>query len=177
MGIEPLFLNCAVEKLQEFMGRIDVCLGKLTEKQIWARGAENENAIGNLVLHLNGNARQWIVASLGNNPDLRDRDAEFDARGGFSAAQLSARLRDTVERAAAIITGLTGEQLTRTYVIQKYQVSGVEAVFHVVEHFSMHTGQIIFITKMLTGADLGFYSHLKNQAQGDEEEFRGLQVS
>jgi uncharacterized damage-inducible protein DinB len=166
MGIEPLFLNCAVEKLQEFMGRIEVCLGKLNEKQIWTRHAENENAIGNLVLHLNGNAGQWIVASLGNNPDHRDRDAEFDARGGFSAAQLAARLRDTVERAAAIIAALTNEQLTRTYVIQNYKVSGVEAVFHVVEHFSMHTGQIIFITKMLTGADLGFYRHLHAENQG-----------
>ena len=160
MSIEPLFLNCAVEKLHEFIGRIEVCLGKLSEEQIWLRGSENQNAVGNLALHLAGNVNQWIVTNLGNNPGSRDRDAEFDARGGLTAIQLAARLRSTVERATDIIARLTTEQLTREYVIQDYSVSGVEAVFHVVEHFSMHTGQIIFMTKMLTGADLGFYKHL-----------------
>ena len=80
---------------------------------------------------------------------------------GFTAAQLAGKLRDTVEGATTIIAGLSTAQLTRTYTIQNYEVSGVEAVFHVVEHFSMHTGQIIFATKMLTGTDLGFYRHLR----------------
>jgi uncharacterized damage-inducible protein DinB len=161
MSVESLFLESAVEKLEEYRDRIEVCLGKLDETQIWARGGENENAIGNLVLHLSGNVRQWIVCSLGGNPVDRDRDGEFDARGGFTSAQLSARLRETVNAASAVIERLTTEQLTRNYEIQIYKASGVEAVFHVVEHFSHHTGQIIFVTKMLTGTDLGFYSHLR----------------
>ncbi len=161
MSVESLFLKSAVEKLEEYRGRIEVCLAKLDDARIWARGGENENAIGNLVLHLAGNVRQWIVCSLGGSPVDRDRDSEFDARGGFTAAQLSHKLRETVDAASAIIEGLTAEQLTSTYEIQIYQVSGVEAVFHVVEHFACHTGQIIFVTKMLTGTDLGFYSHLR----------------
>jgi uncharacterized damage-inducible protein DinB len=163
MSVESLFLKSAVEKLEEYRGRIEVCLGKLDEAQIWARGGENENAIGNLVLHLSGNVRQWIVCSLGGKPVDRDRDSEFDARGGFTAAQLSERLCKTVDAASAIIAGLTAEQLTRTYTIQIYEASGVEAVFHVVEHFAHHAGQIIFVTKMLTGTDLGFYSHLRGK--------------
>ncbi len=161
MSVESLFLECAVDKLRVYCDRIEICLGKLSDDQIWARGGENENAIGNLALHLTGNVRQWIISSLGGNPDQRDRNSEFDARAGFTPAQLSSRLRDTVEGATAIIAGLTTEQLARTYEIQNYQVSGVEAVFHVVEHFSQHTGQIIFPTKMLTGTDLGFYRHLR----------------
>jgi uncharacterized damage-inducible protein DinB len=161
MSVESLFLKSAVEKLEEYRGRIEVCLGKLDETQIWARGGENENAIGNLVLHLAGNVRQWIVCSLGGNPVDRDRDSEFDARGGFTTTQLSARLRGTVDAAVAVIERLTTEQLTRTYEIQIYKVSGVEAVCHVVEHFAHHAGQIIFVTKMLTRTDLGFYSHLR----------------
>jgi uncharacterized damage-inducible protein DinB len=161
MSVESLFAKSAVEKLEEYRGRIEVCLGKLDEVQIWTRGGENENAIGNLVLHLAGNVRQWIVCALGGSPVDRDRDSEFDARGGFTAEQLSDKLRETVDAACAIIEGLTSEQLTRTYEIQIYQVSGVEAVFHVVEHFAHHAGQIIFVTKMLTGTDLGFYSHLR----------------
>jgi uncharacterized damage-inducible protein DinB len=164
MSIESLFLSCAVDKLHELFGRIEVCLGKLTDEQIWARGGGNENAVGNLLLHLNGNVRQWIVGALGDNPDHRDRDAEFDARGGFTAVELAARLRDTVERATGIIGRLTTDELTRRYSIQNYDISGVDAVFHVVAHFAMHTGQIIFITKMITGADLGFYAHLRKTA-------------
>jgi len=168
MSVESLFLECSVEKLNQFTERIQVCLGKLTEDQIWARGQQNENAIGNLALHLTGNVRQWILSSIGDNPDCRDRDSEFDARGGSTAAELSARLRDTVDPATRIISGLTTAQLTRTYEIQKYQVSGVQAVYHVVEHFAQHTGQIIFATKMLTGEDLGFYRHLRNPADTEQ---------
>ena len=161
MSIESLFLEVATTKLDEYCERIAFCLDKLTDEQVWARGGANENAIGNLVLHLAGNVRQWIIASIGGNPDRRDRDAEFDARGGVGKAVMTARLRETVDAAVVVIRALTPEQLSRTYEIQGYRVSGVEAVFHVVEHFSQHTGQIIFATKMLTGADLAFYAHLR----------------
>ena len=166
MSVESLFAKSAVEKLEEYRGRIDVCLGKLDEAQIWERGGENENAIGNLILHLAGNVRQWIVCSLGGIPVDRDRDSEFDARGGFTSAQLSHKLRETVDAASTIIERLTTEQLTRSYEVQIYKVSGVEAVFHVVEHFAHHAGQIIFVTKMLTATDLGFYSHLRSAKAG-----------
>jgi uncharacterized damage-inducible protein DinB len=164
MSVEELFLKSAAGKLDEYLGRIEICLGKLNADQIWVRGGENENAIGNLVLHLAGNVRQWIISSLGGNPDHRDRDGEFDARGGIHATDLSSRLRETVEGAAAVIRRLTTEQLTGSYRIQGYDVSGVEAVLHVVEHFGYHAGQIVFATKMLTGTDLGFYSHLRGTA-------------
>jgi uncharacterized damage-inducible protein DinB len=167
MSTESLFLKTSIDTLRLHAGRIEACLTKLSDGQIWARGHENENAIGNLALHLAGNVRQWIISSLGNTPDRRDRNAEFDARGGFTSAELARRLRDTVEQALTIIPALTTEQLTRDYDIQGYRVSGVEVVFHVVEHFAQHTGQIIFATKMITGADLGFYRHLRAAAHGE----------
>jgi uncharacterized damage-inducible protein DinB len=167
MNVESLFLQFSVDKLTQLADRIEVCLGKLNDDQIWARGRQHENAIGNLALHLAGNVRQWIICSLGNHPFSRDRDGEFAARGGFTSAQLSANLRNTVEQATQVISGLTAAQLTRMYEIQKYPVSGVEAVYHVVEHFAEHTGQIIFATKMLTGKDLGFYRHLNNPAHAE----------
>ena len=168
MSVEALFLQFSVDKLAQLVDRIEVCLAKLSDEQIWARGRENENAIGNLALHLAGNVRQWILSSLGNHPDHRDRDSEFAARGGHTAAELSAHLRNTVEQAALIISGLTAKQLTRTYEIQKYSVSGVEAVYHVVEHFAEHTGQIIFATKSFTAQDLGFYRHLGNPVHREQ---------
>lgn len=168
MNVESLFLKFSVEKLNQFTDRIEFCVEKLTENQIWARGGENENAAGNLIVHLAGNVRQWIVSSLGNNPVPRDRDAEFNARGGHTAAELIELLRATVAEAVQIIANLDAAALTREYEIQNYRVSGVEAVYHVVEHFGEHTGQIIFITKMLTGSDLGFYAHLKNPARTEQ---------
>jgi uncharacterized damage-inducible protein DinB len=168
MAIEKLFLEASANKLRQSTGRIEVCLGKLTEEQIWARGHENENAVGNLVLHLEGNVRQWILSSLGGETSERNRDAEFAARGGWYSAQLAGRLRVTVERAAAVIQKLDSEQLTKMYTIQMYEVSGVEAVLHVVEHFSYHTGQIIFATKLVTGEDLGFYRHLSGSAHDEK---------
>jgi uncharacterized damage-inducible protein DinB len=159
-ALEHQFLDFSAGKLRELAGRIGVCLSQLSEDRVWARGSENENAVGNLVLHLAGNVRQWIVAGVGGRRDTRDRDGEFAARGG-RPADLEAHLRQAVEDAAAVIEGLTPERLAARLTIQGYEVSVLEAVYHVVEHFSMHTGQIIFATKILTGADLGFYRHLK----------------
>jgi uncharacterized damage-inducible protein DinB len=164
MSVQSLFLACAADKLREFMGRIEVCTGKLSDDQIWARGQENENAVGNLLLHLNGNLGQWILAGLGSVPEMRDRDGEFAARNGASAVELVAKLRETVERSVQIISAMNEEELTRIREIQNYSVSGVQAVFHVVEHFAQHTGQIIFMTKLLTGEDLGFYRHLQESS-------------
>lgn len=136
------------------MERIEDCLARLTPEQIWARGGESENAVGNLVLHLCGNVRQWILSGV------RQRDEEFAARGGIGAEELAARLRETIQEATAVLESLPLERLTERVRIQNYDVTVLEAIYHVVEHFSGHTGQIIFATKLFTGNDLGYYRHL-----------------
>jgi uncharacterized damage-inducible protein DinB len=158
------FLDFSTRKLALLHTRIEWCLSQLTDEQVWARGGENENAVGNLVLHLSGNVRQWIIAGVGQTPDLRDRAAEFEARSGPSVEELRGRLRATVEEACAVIGRLEPGRLTQQLTIQNYPVLALEAIYHVVEHFSMHAGQIIFITKMLTGADPGFYAFLRTSA-------------
>jgi uncharacterized damage-inducible protein DinB len=171
MSVESLFLKFSADKLRQLLDRIEVCLDQLTElndARIWARASENENAAGNLVLHLAGNVRQWITSSLGENPAPRDRDSEFSAREGPNAEQLKATLRNTVEEAIEVIQNLDSARLTRTYKIQNYSVSGLEAVYHVVEHFSQHAGQIMFITKTATGKDLNFYAHLRTSAPHEQ---------
>ena len=159
--VDQIFLRASAKKLEQLWSRIRDCLAKLSTDEIWARGHENENAIGNLVLHLNGNLRQWIISGVGGAPDTRTRDAEFAARGGIEIAELRARLESTVREAIAAIGKVTPERIVERVTIQKYDVTVMEAIFHVVEHFAQHTGQIIFVTKMLTGEDLGFYKHLK----------------
>ena len=165
--IHTEFQRCCCDKLEHYVSRIEACLGKLTEEQVWMRGGENENAIGNIVLHLCGNVRQWIVSGVGETPDARDRDAEFDARGGVSIVELAARMRKTVEEAIRVIGAVQEERMLVRLQIQKYDVTVMQAIFHVVEHFSGHTGQIIFMTKMLTHEDLGFYRHLRGGSKPD----------
>src|SRR5262249_53774661 len=118
-AIAQEFLRFSSEKLKLLTGRIESCLAMLTEEQVWARGAENENAAGNLVLHLCGNVRQWIVAGVGGKPDTRHRDAEFAATGGVSIPELMERLRATVAEADATIRAVPSEQLTEKLTVQK----------------------------------------------------------
>ncbi len=160
MTSEEIFLKFSADKLDQLSGRIQDCLAKLTEEQIWMRNTENENAIGNLVLHLCGNLRQWIGTGVAGKPDHRNRDAEFAARSGITGAQLRERLNGTVRETSEIIRNLPLSRLTEPKAIQKYDVTVFEAIYHVVEHFSQHTGQILFATKLLTGDDLGYYRHL-----------------
>src|SRR4051794_17473796 len=162
------FLKYSVDKLEQYEKRIEKCLDTLTEEQIWAREAENQNAVGNLVLHLCGNLAQWILSGLGGAPDLRDRDAEFAARGSVNAEQLKERLRSRVAETVAVIRQLTPEQLIERTVVQGYDVSKLHAVYHVVSHFSEHAGQIVFATKLFTSEDLGFYRHLANPLHGNK---------
>ena len=158
--LDRVFVEFSSNKLKQLCSRILECLNRLNAEQIWYRGASNENAVGNLVLHLCGNLRQWIGSGVGGKPDIRVRDREFAARGDISPAELSERLETTVEDAVQIISQLSSARLAERISVQKYNVTALEAIFHVVEHFSQHTGQIIFATKAMTGSDLGFYAHL-----------------
>ena len=163
--IDQAFLNYSADQLLTLSGRIEDCLGRLSAEQVWTRNSDNQNAAGNIVLHLCGNVRQWIIAGVGDQPDVRDRDSEFAARGGLQPAELAAKLKATVNEAAAVIRALPSERLSQRKTIQKvYDTTLMEAIYHVVEHFAQHTGQIIFATKLLTGEDLAYYKHLSKSA-------------
>lgn len=158
--IEQDFLKFSADKLTQLSGRIQDCLGRLSSDQVWTRNTDNENAVGNLVLHLCGNVGQWIGSGVAGKPDARQRDQEFAARGNVAPAELAERLRSVVAEATGVVRNLPVARLTETITVQKYDVTVTEAIYHVVEHFAQHAGQIIFATKLLTGQDLGYYKHL-----------------
>src|SRR5262249_27068367 len=114
------------------------------------------NSIGNLMLHLAGNIRQWVVSGIGGAPDRRDRDAEFDRRDPLTRAELLATLTAAVAEADAALAAGAGT-LGERRLVQGREVTGLELIYHVVEHFAMHTGQILYIAKLRSGRDLGFY--------------------
>ena len=142
---------------QDFLPKIERCLELLKNEQIWWRANPQSNSIGNLILHLSGNVRQWIVSGLGGAADSRDRDAEFAQRDVISREDLISKLKQTMDNADATLAKFDVDKLLNRRSIQGSDVSALEAILHVVEHFSMHAGQIILMTKMLAEADLAFY--------------------
>jgi hypothetical protein len=128
----------------------------LSEREIWWRPNAVSNSAGNLVLHLSGNVRQWIVSGLGDAQDHRDRDREFTERGPIPRRVLIPLIRKTVDEACSVLDRLSENSLIRIHSIQGFRVPGMYAVSQVVGHFAYHTGQIIFVTKLKLGKDLRF---------------------
>jgi uncharacterized damage-inducible protein DinB len=156
--IAQAFLHQARTFLRtDYLPKIKRCLEKLTDEQVWWRPNEESNSIGNLMLHLSGNARQWIVSGLGGESDQRIRQREFDERSVIPRDQLMATLEQTLEEVDRVLASFKSERLLEQFAIQGTNPTALEAIFHVVEHFSMHTGQIILLTKLLTASDVDFY--------------------
>ena len=150
---------------EDFLVKIGRAIEGLSDEQVWARLNEESNSIGNLMLHVAGNMRQWLVSGVGGAPDARVRAAEFAARGSISGPELFALLSGTIEETDAVLAGLIAElertgtdaALQRIIAPQGYDQTVLDAVYHVVEHFGQHTGQIMMLAKWLKGRGLGFY--------------------
>jgi len=153
-----LFLSHSTKKLTQMSELIEACVRKLDADQIWNRGGDMQNSIGNLVLHLCGNVRQWIGWSIGGQPDIRERDREFQLSSKMETAELMAKLNGTVSEAVSILEKLPPERLTERVPTQDGERFALEVIYQVVGHFQQHAGQIIFATKLLTGEDLKFYT-------------------
>jgi hypothetical protein len=155
------FLDFSRSKLlDQYWPRMRTCVESLTDEQVWWRPNDASNSIGNLLLHLNGNVRQWLVASFNQQDDTRDRPAEFFERDRLPGRALLDLLGATLDEAAAVLDRLTARDLAAPMHIQGYSVTGLDAVYQVVEHFGLHHGQILYISKMLRAQDLGFYKEL-----------------
>lgn len=156
-----IFLEFSRKKLlEQYWPRLRVCVESLTDEQVWWRPNPASNSIGNLILHLNGNVRQWGVASFNRLQDDRNRPAEFNQQEGASAAALLDLLGATMQEASEVLARLTPADLLAPFEIQGHHVTGLDAVYQVVEHFGLHYGQVLYITKNLSARDLGFYSAL-----------------
>ncbi len=163
-----LFLLFSRDKLlKQHWPRLRACVESLTDEQIWWRPNPSSNSIGNLLLHLNGNVRQWLVDSFNRQEDRRDRPAEFAATGQLSGAELVTRLDATLLEARSVLDRIGEADLLAPMEIQGYHVHGLDAVYQVVEHFGLHYGQIAYITKMLRDQDLGFYKELNKSGRAN----------
>ena len=153
-----LIRQAQVRIIEESVPRIERCLAMLSEGQIWMRPNPESNAVGNLVLHLCGNARQWILSGLCGMPDRRERSREFAANGEFDKEYLQKMLHLLTKDLTEAWPNISTEALIATHRVQVFDETGVSILVHVIEHFSYHTGQIAYITKWLTNTDTGFYA-------------------
>ena len=168
LELTALFLDTSRKLLfDQHWPRIKTCVESLTTEQIWWRPNEASNSIGNLLLHLNGNVSQWIVTSFNHGEDKRNRPAEFAAKEGGTAKELLDRLGATLDEATQVLDRLTPAELLAKYEVQGYHTNGVYVVYHVVEHFGMHYGQIAYITKLISGKDLGFHKELNKTGRAN----------
>ena len=142
--------------IDSYLPRIERAVEGMSTENLWWRANPQSNSMANLILHLNGNVRQWIISGVGGETDVRKRQREFEAQAGADAPELLRELRLTVEEADRVLANVDPSTLLEPRRIQSYDVTVMRAVYAVVEHFSMHTGQIILLAKTFKG-DLGFY--------------------
>ncbi len=147
----------------DYLPKLLHCLEGMSDEDVWWRPNELSNSAGNLVLHLCGNVRQWIVNSMGGGTFERNRDAEFEARGPVSKEELIASITAALNDVDATLETLNVSRLSEQIPVQTYKPSGLQVIYHVVEHFSYHLGQILYIYKLRTGNDPGFYRHLSSR--------------
>ncbi|MBK6487900.1 MAG: DUF1572 family protein [Gemmatimonadetes bacterium] len=141
----------------EYPAKLRSAVLALPSDRLWWRANSASNSAGNLLLHLAGNARQWIVSGIGGAPDARDRDAEFTATGGMSAADLLDHLEKVLSEVDAVLASLTPDDLGTIRRIQGRDTTVFSALYHVVEHFSGHVGQIILLAKIHAPGEVRFY--------------------
>jgi hypothetical protein len=141
----------AAKELGSALAKVKHCLGQLTDEQVWWRSQPSLNSIGNLILHLCGNVRQWIIAGLGGAAEVRDRPAEFAERGPIPKEALLGRLEAVVAEAKAVLARQTARQLLEARRIQGFDVTGLAAIFDSVPHFRGHTQEIVCMTRLQLG--------------------------
>jgi uncharacterized damage-inducible protein DinB len=166
MTSEEIFLEKSRYYLKtEYLAKIRQCIAALPEGAEWNRTNESSNSIANLLLHLTGNICQWIVGGVGGKEVMRDRAAEFSARGGRNARDLFAELERALAEVDQVLAGLAASDLTRECNIQGRDTTILSAIYHVVEHFAMHTGQIVLRTKAAAPDSIHFYDDSRPTAR------------
>ena len=149
-----------------YLPRLKRACETLPAEDLWWQPHQAALSMGNILLHLEGNVRQWLVSGLGGEKDARDRASEFKATTGPPREELLERLGATIETAIAVFSAFDEERLQQKTTIQGFETPGLKAIFHVDENFSWHTGQAVWIAKARAGKDhgLAFYNEAKINA-------------
>ena len=142
---------------KEYPIKLRHCVNALPQSAVWARPNATSNSVGNLLVHLAGNVTEWILGGVGGQTISRNRAAEFAQTEGRDGSRLLDDLETVLQKADGVLADLTADDLSRSVTIQGRRTTVLSAVYHVVEHFSMHTGQIVLLTKIYAPDSIHFY--------------------
>jgi len=165
--VEELVKN-ALYRMDESTRMIQKSITDISEEEFWQKPNDSLNSIGNLIVHLCGNITQYIISSLGETEDLRNRDLEFSSSKNGTKSEIFNTLEETVAIAKRVIFDANQEQLLKIRSVQGFTFSGIGVIIHAVEHFSYHTGQIAFWVKQLKNKDLGFYDGIDLKIKNED---------
>ena len=165
VGIQKLFCQDSYGHLEYAVERVEHCLNQLSDEQIWWRPTENQNSIGNLVLHICGNVSQWILSGVGGLPNTRDRPSEFSERGPLEHSLLALKLQESLTAVQQVLETVDEARLLESWVVQGFQTTGLGAITHSVTHFTGHMQEIICLTRMQLGADYQFKWQPETESQ------------
>jgi uncharacterized damage-inducible protein DinB len=155
MELENDFITATRSFFDQYLNGIKTCMESLNDEDVWWRPNEESNSIGNLLLHVSGSLRHWIVSGIGGAADHRIRQEEFDERSRIPKGQLLSKLSSTLKEVNEVLAQIEPSQLQKKTQMYNAEVTWMFVLYHMVEHFSMHAGQILMITKLRTGKDLG----------------------
>ena len=152
--------SSVILRMQENLKRIATCIQSTDQDLLWKSANVSSNSIGHLILHLNGNITQYILSCLGGSTDNRERHAEFDTDEYLEKEIILKNHKNVILQSIQVIKSLNEEQLKKKYKVQGFEMTGIDILVHVVEHYSYHTGQIAFWIKLNLDTDLGFYKDM-----------------
>jgi hypothetical protein len=137
------------DRMRRLLRTVEQCMGQLDDGHIWYRAHPRDNAIGNLILHIVGSLRQWVLGGIGGQPDTRNRPAEFSTLQSKSKDELAKILRETIEECCSVIESLPTVRIIEPKRIQDTDTTIAYALVGAVSHLSIHVGQMQFIAKSL----------------------------
>jgi hypothetical protein len=143
-GLAALFsrdLTRLIQELQAFP----------SDESLWERAPGVKNSAGNLVLHLEGNLREYIGRQLGGMAYSRVRPQEF-TQAGISRDELIQRMEQVKGLVATVVSRLTESELEATYPERVLEVHTPTSDFliHLHGHLNFHLGQIDDLRRILT---------------------------
>ena len=138
-----------VRLLHEYPSLIDLCLGVLSDEELWWRPHERTNAVANLILHLSWSNRYYFDQVIGGRDIGRNRAAEFTARDGYPKARLRELWQGAVRVTERVLAELNPSRMTETTEVAGEAMPITQVLLHVTHHNAAHVGQIVWIAKML----------------------------
>jgi hypothetical protein len=172
--LSRVVLDALVSRITKiFPEQIRSCVDKLSEDELWWRPNDQSNSVGNLVLHLSGSMRHYIAHSIGGQDYERNRPAEFSERGPVPKQELLSTFDETLSQVKETLSAFDPTRFMEPATEPSYNPTIFNQIFNVSVHVAMHTGQIVFITKMLEAGsldELWIHTHRNlNRAQDNDE--------